>query len=43
MENGLPVSDKTMSEVLNLCNYLGLDFKSYFGDYIPPEAVKAVY
>ncbi len=43
LENGLPVSDKTMSEVLNLCNYLGLDFKSYFGDYIPPEAVKAVY
>ena len=26
----------TMVEVLDLCNYLGMDFGSYFGDYRPP-------
>ena len=36
MENGVPVNDNTMVEVLDLCNYLGLDFGSYFGDYRPP-------
>ena len=36
MENGIPVNDNTMVEVLDLCNYLGLDFGSYFGDYRPP-------
>ena len=34
--NGIPVNDNTMVEVLDLCNYLGLDFGSYFGDYRPP-------
>ena len=34
--NGIPVNDNTMVEVLELCNYLGLDFGSYFGDYRPP-------
>ena len=36
MANGIPVNDNTMVEVLDLCNYLGLDFASYFGDYLPP-------
>ena len=35
MENGIPVNDNTMVEVLNLCKYLDLDFSSYFGDYMP--------
>ena len=34
--NGIPVNDNTMVEVLDLCEYLGLDFGSYFGDYRPP-------
>ena len=34
--NGIPVNDNTMVEVLDLCNYLGMDFRSYFGDYLPP-------
>lgn len=36
LENGVPVNDNTMVEVLDLCNYLNLDFGSYFGDYRPP-------
>jgi len=36
MRDGVPVNDNTMVEVLDLCNYLGLDFGSYFGDYRPP-------
>ena len=36
MKEGVPVNDNTMVEVLDLCNYLGLDFGSYFGDYRPP-------
>ena len=34
--NGIPVNDNTMVEVLDLCNYLNLDFGKYFGDYRPP-------
>lgn len=34
--NGIPVNDNTMVEVLDLCNYLKMDFSSYFGDYLPP-------
>ena len=42
MENGIPVNDNTMVEMLDLANYLKLDFASYFGDYLPPvrEAVR---
>ena len=36
LKNGIPVNDNTMVEVLDLCNYLGMDFGSYFGDYRPP-------
>ena len=35
MAEGIPVNDNTMVEVLELCNYLGLDFSKYFGDYLP--------
>ncbi|MBP2057676.1 LDH2 family malate/lactate/ureidoglycolate dehydrogenase [Lactobacillus colini] len=37
-ENGIPVIDKTMTEVKDLCDYLDLDFSKYFGDYVPPKA-----
>ena len=36
LRDGVPVNDNTMVEVLDLCEYLGLDFGSYFGDYRPP-------
>ena len=29
-ENGIPVNDNTMVELANLCEYLKLDFASYF-------------
>jgi hypothetical protein len=32
--NGIPVNDNTMVEVLDLCNYLNMDFGAYFGDYL---------
>lgn len=34
--NGIPVNDNTMVEVLDLCDYLHIDFSKYFGDYRPP-------
>ena len=36
LANGVPVNDNTMVEVLDLCNYLDIDFSKYFGDYRPP-------
>ena len=36
MENGIPVNDNTMVEVLDLCDYLNIDSFIYFGDYVPP-------
>ena len=35
MAEGIPVNDNTMVEVLELCNYLELDFSKYFGSYMP--------
>ena len=35
-KNGIPVNDGTMVELLDLCNYLKLDFASYFPNYEPP-------
>ena len=32
-ENGIPVNDNTMVELANLCEYLKLDFNSYFKGY----------
>lgn len=36
MINGIPVNDNTMAEVMDLCNYLKMDFSTYFGEYLPP-------
>ena len=36
LAEGIPVNDNTMIEVLELCNYLNMDFAGYFGDYRPP-------
>ena len=37
-ENGIQVNDGTMVELADLCNYLGLDFASYFPGYeLPAE------
>lgn len=36
-ENGIPVNDNTMVELAELCNYLKLDFHSYFAGYELPE------
>lgn len=36
LENGIPVNDGTMIELVDLCKYLKLDFGSYFPDYEPP-------
>ena len=33
---GIPVTDGTMVELLDLCNYLNMDFGRYFGEYRPP-------
>jgi LDH2 family malate/lactate/ureidoglycolate dehydrogenase len=35
LHNGIPVNDNTMMELLDLCNYLHLNFPDYFGDYQP--------
>ena len=35
--NGVPVSDGTMVELHDLCQYLKLDFGAYFPGYKPPE------
>ena len=35
MKEGIPVNDNTMVEVLELCNYLEMDFSKYFGSYMP--------
>lgn len=33
MEEGIPVNDNTMLELAELCDYLKLDFNSYFEGY----------
>jgi LDH2 family malate/lactate/ureidoglycolate dehydrogenase len=39
-ENGIQVNDGTMVELADLCQYLGLDFGSYFPGYTLPEEFK---
>lgn len=39
-ENGISVNDNTMVELSNLCDYLKLDFGTYFKDYKLPETGK---
>ena len=38
LANGVPVNDNTMVEVYEMCQYLGMDFSKYFGDYIPERS-----
>jgi len=33
LEEGIPVNDNTMLELADLCNYLKMDFGSYFEGY----------
>lgn len=43
MENGIPVNDNTMIELKNLCDYLKIDFTSYFGGYELPKENDKVF
>ena len=36
-ENGIPVNENTMVEVYDVLDYLHMDPKAYFGDYVPPK------
>ncbi len=38
IKNGIPVNDNTMVELMELCEYLGMDFSDYFKGYSPPKA-----
>lgn len=42
LQDGIPVNENTMTEVLDMCNFLHMDFGSYFGSYLPPDA-KSVF
>ena len=42
-KEGMPVIDKTVAELFDVCNLLKLDPKKYFGDYEPPKAVASNY
>ena len=35
MKDGIPINDNTLVEVLEMCEYLDMDFSAYFGDYRP--------
>ncbi len=35
MKNGIPVNENTMLEILDICEYLAVDFSLYFGSYRP--------
>lgn len=37
LKEGIKINENTMGEVASLCYYLGMDFASYFGDYVPPK------
>jgi L-2-hydroxycarboxylate dehydrogenase (NAD+) len=43
MEEGIPVNDNTMLEILDMCNYLKLDFAEYFGEYKPADKNEQVF
>ena len=38
MKDGIPVDENTMTEILDVCGYLKMDFSKYFGRYLPPNA-----
>lgn len=42
MEEGIPVNDNTMLEILDMCKYLEMDFSAYFGSYSPLEHTSGV-
>ena len=42
-KEGVPVIDKTVAELFDVCHLLKLDPKKYFGDYEPPKAVASNY
>ncbi len=42
-KEGIPVIDKTVAELFDVCSLLKLDPKKYFGDYEPPKAVASNY
>ncbi len=37
MKNGIPVDENTMKELLDVCEYLKMDWAAYFGDYRPEK------
>ncbi len=37
MKHGIPVNENTMREILEMCEFLGIDFSDYFGEYRPGE------
>ena len=38
MKDGIPVNENTMTEILDMCRYLKIDFSKFFGTYLPPNA-----
>lgn len=37
MKNGIPVNENTMVELLDMCQFLEMNFSVYFGDYYPKK------
>lgn len=37
MKNGIPADENTMKELLDVCEYLKMDWAAYFGDYRPEK------
>lgn len=37
MKNGIPVNENTMVELLDMCQFLEMNFSVYFGDYHPQK------
>lgn len=37
MKNGIPVNENTLLEILDMCEFLKMDFSAYFGDYRPEK------
>lgn len=40
MKDGIPINDNTMGELLEVCEYLGIDFLFYFDGYKSPEDIE---
>ena len=37
-ENGIPVNENTVKEMIAMAEYLGMDVKAYFGDFKPSDS-----